>query len=148
MTTLKKIASLTVLLIAAAMLSRCTPAPSRMITETIYSEALGEERTCCVYLPENFDPDEFELEMIDYGVDEIFEDEDGVINLYGSFDAYGNIQKYLEENKYDIVSGEFTRIPTDTKELTPEQRAEVDKILDKLDEDDDVTNVYHNIKED
>ena len=59
-----------------------------------------------------------------------------------------NFQKYLEENKYDIVSGEFTRIPTDTKELTPEQRAEVDKILDKLDEDDDVTNVYHNIKED
>ena len=58
MTTLKKIASLTVLLIAAAMLSRCTPAPSRMITETIYSEALGEERTCCVYLPENFDPDQ------------------------------------------------------------------------------------------
>ena len=54
----------------------------------------------------------------------------------------------MEENKYDIVSGEFTRIPTDTKELTPEQRAEVDKILDKLDEDDDVTNVYHNIKED
>ena len=100
------------------------------------------------YKTENFDPDEFELEMIDYGVDEIFEDEDGVINLYGSFDAYGNIQKYLEENKYDIVSGEFTRIPTDTKELTPEQRAEVDKILDKLDEDDDVTNVYHNIKED
>ena len=78
----------------------------------------------------------------------IFEDEDGVINLYGSFDAYGNIQKYLEENKYDIVSGDFTRIPTDTKELTPDQRADVDKILDKLDEDDDVTNVYHNIKED
>ena len=66
--------------------------------------------------PENFDPEEFELEMIDYGVDEIFEDEDGVINLYGAFDAYGNIQKYLEENKYDIVSGEFTRIPTDTKD--------------------------------
>ena len=85
---------------------------------------------------------------LDFMFDEIFEDEDGVINLYGSFDAYGNIQKYLEENKYDIVSGEFTRIPTDTKELTPEQRAEVDKILDKLDEDDDVTNVYHNIKED
>ena len=98
--------------------------------------------------PENFDPEEFELEMIDYGVDEIFEDEDGVINLYGPFDAYGNIQKFLEENKYDIVSGEFTRIPTDTKELTPEERADVDKILDKLDEDEDVTNVYHNIKED
>lgn len=98
--------------------------------------------------PAEFELEEFELEMIDYGVDEIFEDEDGIINLYGSFDAYGNVQKYLEENKYDIVSGEFTRIPTDTKELTDEQRAEVDKILDKLDEDEDVTNVYHNIKED
>ena len=89
-----------------------------------------------------------ELEMIDYGADEIFEDEEGIINIYGSFEAYGNIQKYLEEQQYDIVSGEFTRIPVDTKELTSEQRAEVDKILDKLDEDDDVTNVYHNIKED
>jgi transcriptional/translational regulatory protein YebC/TACO1 len=58
-----------------------------------------------------------------------------------------NIDK-SNASQYDIVSGEFTRIPTDTKELTPEQRAEVDKILDKLDEDDDVTNVYHNIKED
>lgn len=98
--------------------------------------------------PAEFNIEEFELEMIDYGVDEIFEDEDGIINLYGSFEAYGNVQKYLEENKYEIVSGEFTRIPTDTKELSSEQRAEVDKILDKLDEDEDVTNVYHNIKED
>ncbi len=98
--------------------------------------------------PENFDIDEFELEMIDYGVDEIFEDEDGVINIYGSFDAYGNVHKHLEEHSFDIVSGEFTRIPTDTKELTPEQRADVDKVLDKLDEDEDVTNAYHNIHED
>ena len=92
--------------------------------------------------------DEFELEMIDFGVDEVFEDEDGIINLYGTFESYGNIQKYLEENNIEIVSGEFTRIPTDTKELTEEQRAEVDKILDMLEEDEDVTNVYHNIKED
>ena len=100
-----------------------------------------------IHKPANVDIDEFELEMIDYGADEIFEDEDNVINIYGPFEAYGNIQKFLEERKYDIVSGEFERIPTDTKELTEEQRADVDKILDKLDEDDDVTNVYHNIKE-
>lgn len=100
-----------------------------------------------IHKPENFDADEFELEMIDYGVDEIFEDEEGLINMYGTFEAYGNIQKYLEEHKYDIVSGEFTRIPTDTRELTEEERADVDKIIDALGEDDDVTNVYHNIKE-
>lgn len=98
--------------------------------------------------PADFDIETFELEIIDYNADEIFEDEDGIINIYGPFDAYGNIQKFLEENKYDIISGEFTRIPTDVKELTEVQRAEVDKILDKLDEDEDVTNVYHNIKED
>lgn len=96
---------------------------------------------------DGLDIEEFELEVIDYGVDEMFEDEEGIINLYGPFESYGMIQKFLEDNQFDIISGEFERIPTDTKELTPEQRAEVDKILDKLDEDDDVTNVYHNIKE-
>ena len=84
--------------------------------------------------PENFDLEEFELEMIDYGADEIFE-------------AFGAIQKYLEDNHYEMVSGEFERIPLDTKELTDEQRETVDKLLEKLEEDDDVTNVYHNIKE-
>lgn len=97
--------------------------------------------------PENFDIEEFELEMIDFGADEIFE-EDGIVVIYGEFESYGNIQKYLEDNNIEIISGEFERIPTDTKELTPEQREVVDKILDKLDEDEDVTNVYHNIKED
>jgi YebC/PmpR family DNA-binding regulatory protein len=107
------------------------------------------ERKCFFKInrPAAFDIEEFELEMIDYGADEVFEDEDGVVNIYGSFEAYGNIQRFLEERSYDIVSGEFERIPTDTKELTDEQRADVDKILDKLDEDEDVTNVYHNIKE-
>ncbi|GHV68435.1 putative transcriptional regulatory protein [Bacteroidia bacterium] len=106
------------------------------------------ERKCLfkVTKPATFDIDEFELAMIDFGADEIFEDE-GVINIYGTFEAYNAIQKQLEESGYEIVSGEFERIPLDTKELTPEQRAEVDKILDKLDEDDDVTNVFHNIKE-
>ncbi|MDR0982416.1 MAG: YebC/PmpR family DNA-binding transcriptional regulator [Culturomica sp.] len=97
--------------------------------------------------PAGFDIEEFELEMIDYGADEIFEEEDGQIVIYGAFESFGAIQKHLEEKGYELVSGEFERIPTDTKELTPEQRADVDKILEKLEEDDDVTNVYHNIKE-
>ena len=97
--------------------------------------------------PENFDLEEFELEMIDYGADEIFEDEENHGIIYGSFEAFGAIQKYLEDNHYEMVSGEFERIPLDTKELTEEQRESVDKLLEKLEEDDDVTNVYHNIKE-
>jgi YebC/PmpR family DNA-binding regulatory protein len=107
------------------------------------------ERKCVFKInkPGTLDVEEFELEMIDYGADEVFEDEDGLVNIYGSFEAYGTIQKFLEEAKHDIVSGEFERVPVDTKELTDEQRADVNKILDKLDEDDDVTNVYHNIKE-
>ena len=97
--------------------------------------------------PENFDLEEFELEMIDYGADEIFEDEENHVSIYGAFESFGAIQKYLEDSKYEITSGEFERIPLDTKELTEEQRETVDKLLEKLEEDDDVTNVYHNIKE-
>ena len=97
--------------------------------------------------PENFDLEEFELEMIDYGADEIFEDEENHVIIYGAFESFGAIQKYLEDSKYEITSGEFERIPLDTKELTEDQRETVDKLLEKLEEDDDVTTVYHNIKE-
>ena len=107
------------------------------------------ERKCVFKItrPENFELEEFELEMIDYGADEIFEDEENHVIIYGAFEAVGTIQKFLEDNHYEMVSGEFERIPLDTKELTDEQRETVDKLLEKLEEDDDVTNVYHNIKE-
>ena len=107
------------------------------------------ERKCVFKItrPESFDLEEFELEMIDYGADEIFEDEENHVIIYGAFESFGAIQKYLEDNHYEMVSGEFERIPLDTKELTEEQRETVDKLLEKLEEDDDVTNVYHNIKE-
>lgn len=106
------------------------------------------ERKCIfkIKTPDAFNLEEFEFELIDFGADEIFEEE-GEVVIYGSFEAYGNIQKFLEENNYEIVSGEFERIPLDTKEVTEEQRAELDKLLDKFDEDEDVTNVFHNIKE-
>jgi YebC/PmpR family DNA-binding regulatory protein len=92
------------------------------------------------------DLEELELELIDFGVDDIFVDEEtGQINIYGEFAAYGDVQKYLEENGFEIDSSGFERIPTDTKTLTEEQAADVDKLLEKLDEDDDVQNVYHNM---
>ena len=58
------------------------------------------------------------------------------------------IQKYLEENGFEILSSEFVRIPNDLKEVTPEQRESIEKIIEKLEEDEDVQNVFHNMKED
>ena len=96
---------------------------------------------------EGVDIEELELELIDYGVDEIDQEEDGII-LYGSFESFNKIQKYLEDNGFEITSAEFEYIPNDLKEVTAEQREAVQKILDKLEDDEDVQNVYHNMKED
>jgi YebC/PmpR family DNA-binding regulatory protein len=96
---------------------------------------------------EELSPEELELELIDYGVDELEEDE-GEIILYGDFTQNSAIQKYLEDNGYEITSSEFVRIPNDVKEVTPEQRAAIEKLIEKIEEDDDVQNVFHNMKED
>ncbi|MDD3624464.1 MAG: YebC/PmpR family DNA-binding transcriptional regulator [Proteiniphilum sp.] len=88
--------------------------------------------------------EELELELIDYGVDELEVDE-GEILLYGEFKSYSDIQSYLEENGFEIHSAEFERIPHDTKELDEEQRAQIEKLLDKFEEDEDVQNVFHNM---
>lgn len=93
---------------------------------------------------EGLDIEELELEIIDFGVDELFEEE-GHIIIYGEFEQFGNIQKYLEDNSFQIVSAEFERIPTDTKELSEDEQADVDKLLQKLEEDEDVTSVFHNM---
>ena len=85
--------------------------------------------------------EDLELELIDY------EDEDEVV-LYGEFAQNSAIQKYLEENGYEITSSEFVRIPNDVKEVTPEQRESIEKLIEKLEEDEDVQNVFHNMKED
>ncbi len=91
--------------------------------------------------------EDLELELIDYGVDELDEDEEG-ITLYGAFEDNAGIQKYLEDNGYEIISSEFVRIPNDVKDVTPEQRETVEKLLEKFEDDDDVQNVFHNMKED
>ena len=105
------------------------------------------ERKCVfkVTPKDGVDMEELELEMIDYGVDEIFLDEDeNVIMIYGAFESFGDIQKYLEGNGFEIKSGQFERLTTtEPKKLSAEEKADVEKLLAKLEDDDDVQNVYH-----
>lgn len=91
--------------------------------------------------------EDLELELIDYGVDELDQDEEG-ITIYGAFEDNSQIQKYLEDNGFEIISSEFVRIPNDVKDVTPEQRETIEKLLEKFEDDDDVQNVFHNMKED
>lgn len=104
---------------------------------------------------EGMDLEELELEMIDCGVEELFEDieltKDGseykVVVIYGDYTSYGAIQKYIEDNGFELVSGGFERIPNvELKEVTPEQRATLDKLIGLLEDDEDVTNVYTTMK--
>jgi YebC/PmpR family DNA-binding regulatory protein len=92
------------------------------------------------------DMEALELELIDFGVEEIFQDEDGCM-IYAPFESFGAIQTYLENNNLEILSSGFERIPQVTKTLSPEQVADVEKLLEKIEEDDDVQNVYHTMSE-
>lgn len=106
------------------------------------------DHKCVFKIPfsESIDLEELELELIDFGVDEVFVD-GNEINIYGPFDAYGKIQAYIEDKGYELISGEFVRLPLDTKEVTEEQRASIEKLIERFEEDDDVVNVFHNMKE-
>ncbi|MBT8311692.1 MAG: YebC/PmpR family DNA-binding transcriptional regulator, partial [Flavobacteriaceae bacterium] len=86
---------------------------------------------------EGLDPEELELDMIDFGAEEVFTDEDG-IHIYAPFESFGAIQKELEKRGIDILSSGFDRIPQVTKELSQEQAEDVEKLLEKIEEDDDV----------
>ncbi len=106
------------------------------------------ERKCVFKIANspNIDLEELEFELIDFGADDVFLDEEhDQINIYGEFAAYGAIQKFLEEKGLELVHADFERIPTDTKKLSEADAADLDKLLEKLDEDDDVQNVYHNM---
>lgn len=92
------------------------------------------------------DLEELELELIDFEVEEIFDDEEGII-VYAPFEQFGSLQTYFEENSIEIISSGFERIPTTTKALTSEEQEEVEKLLERLEEDDDVQNVYHSMQE-
>jgi YebC/PmpR family DNA-binding regulatory protein len=106
------------------------------------------DHTCNFRIPAaGQDVEELELEMIDFGVEEIFaDDEDGIV-MYAPFESFGAIQKELENRGLEILSSGFERIPQITKELTEDQIADVEKLLEKIEEDDDVMNVYHTMQE-
>ncbi len=92
------------------------------------------------------DPEELELDLIDYGAEEVFMDDDGII-VYASFESFGTIQKYFEDKGTEILSSGFERIPQSLMTLSEEQKADIDKLLEKIEEDDDTQNVYHNMDE-
>jgi YebC/PmpR family DNA-binding regulatory protein len=89
--------------------------------------------------------EDLELELIDFGAEEVFAEEDAIL-VYADFESFGALQKYFEENEYEIISADFERIPHDYKELNEEQTADLDKLLSRLEEDDDVNNVFHNMR--
>lgn len=95
---------------------------------------------------EGLDPEELELEFIDFGAEEVFLDDDGIL-IYAPFESFGAIQSELEKRNIEILSSGFERIPQVTKKLSPEETEDVEKLLERLEEDDDVQNVYHTMEE-
>lgn len=89
--------------------------------------------------------DEFELDLMDFEAELETDEEEWLV--YGAFDQFANLQSFFEDKGLEIVSAEFERIPTDYKEVTAEQREQLDKLLEKFEEDEDVQNVFHNMKE-
>jgi len=105
------------------------------------------DHTCNFRIPAGgLDPEELELELIDFGAEEVFEDEEG-IHIYAPFESFGALQKELERRGIEILSSGFERIPQVTKKLSPEEAADVEKLLERLEEDDDVQHVYHTMEE-
>ncbi|MFZ1748795.1 MAG: YebC/PmpR family DNA-binding transcriptional regulator [Saprospiraceae bacterium] len=94
--------------------------------------------------PENFDADEFELEMIDFGL-QSFEIDEDTLYAYADYTDFGTLTKGFEEKGIHITKANLQRMPTTPVEFSDEQMVDIDKLLDKLDEDDDVQAVYTNI---
>ncbi len=97
---------------------------------------------------EGVDMDELILDLIDYGVEDEFDEdeEEGSVTIYGDPKCFAQIQKHLEENGFEVLAAEFTYIPNDLKDVTPEERESIDKMVERLEEFDDVQTVYTNMK--
>lgn len=96
---------------------------------------------------EGIELEDLELELIDFGAEEISHDqEEGIIFVSTTFEDFGKMQAALEEKQIEVINAEVQRIPNTLVELTPEQEEEVLKIIERIEEDDDVTSVYHNMK--
>ncbi|MGN7822854.1 YebC/PmpR family DNA-binding transcriptional regulator [Chitinophaga varians] len=92
------------------------------------------------------DLEELELELIDFGLEEIGEDSEGNIIIRAAFNEFGNMAKALEDKGLEVISSELKRIPTTTVELNEEQAKEVLELVDRLEQDDDVQQVFYNLK--
>ena len=93
--------------------------------------------------------EELILELIDFNVEDEFDEdeEEGTITIYGDdVKAYAQIQKFLEDQGFEDIGGEFTYVPNDLKDVDAEQRATIDKMVERLEDFDDVQNVYTNMK--
>ena len=97
---------------------------------------------------DGLDMDELILDLIDYGVEDEYDEdeEENSITIYGDPKRFGQIQQYLEEKGFDVIGAEFTYIPNDLKDVKPEERETIDKMVGLLEDFDDVQNVYTNMK--
>ena len=103
------------------------------------------EKNCHFSIPKGeLDLEELEFELIDHGAEDVFEDDENIM-IYGSFENFGSLQKELENKAYEILSSGFERIPSNTTKLSEEQEAEVEKLLEKFEDDEDVQSVYHSM---
>jgi YebC/PmpR family DNA-binding regulatory protein len=103
------------------------------------------DRTCNFRITaEGVNVEDIEFEFIDFGVEEVFKDEDGIL-LYASFEHFGKIQKELEDRSLEILSSGFDRIPQVTNQLLNEPQKEVLKLIEIIEGDDDVQHVYHTL---
>lgn len=103
------------------------------------------DHTCSFKIAKgDHDAEELEFELIDFGADEVFVDDDFIM-IYGEFESFGSLQSKLEADGIEILASGFERIPQNTTELNGEQTEEVELLLEKFEEDDDIMNVYHNM---
>ena len=103
------------------------------------------DRVCNFTIKTDVDLEELELDFIDFGVDEVIKEEGGVV-LYSPFENYGYIQKEIEKREIEIISSDFERIPKQLKGLNDKQKEEVELLIERIEEDDDVQNVFHNME--
>ena len=103
------------------------------------------EKNCHFSIPKGeLDVEELEFELIDHGAEDVFEEDENIM-IYGSFENFGSLQKELENKGYEILSSGYDRIRNNTTKLTEEQEAEVEKLLEKFEDDEDVQSVYHSM---
>lgn len=96
-------------------------------------------------IPDGLSAEELELELIDYGLEELGEDSEGKLIVRCAFEDFGNMQKALEEKGITPISSELEWIPMNTVPVTDEQAQDVFKLIARVEEDDDVQQVFHNM---